>query len=426
MRWVAIALAVGAGWFGVVDRARACSWADPCLNTDRFFAFVPVHDDVATDGVIAFRFERYPFAMEMDQALGYISVSVTDAMGQPVAGALEPSALDGIVVFRPDAALAASSFFDVDVLVDNDALAAAGPEDPLTAQCAANIAFVHTVDSGAGPLPPLSAPATVPSSEVEILPNLYDLTQLVCCDGAFPTQEIDACTSAPAHWTEGDCRSEAGDVLVRATFDIEPVDVPEAWADLVPVFVAEEGWTQQGEPLSGEVSAAHANPFCARVDFWSLSRQTAVSSAQSCFGEDVARQLGYDMALDPTAELARACVGEPYTCLVVSGDGDLDQAWNPDACEAWPPGAAEGGSESGGSSGGEGTEGGAEGTLTAGPDGSDADGSGGEGGSDGASAGAGVNDRGCACGGRQGRAGALALVLVVAARRRRAPPTCRA
>ena len=406
--------------------ADACQ-PDPCWGADQFRTFGSTQATVATDGVVAFEYERGIGMLEEAQALEYIDVLVSDDVGNVIPGALEAWATSGIALWRPSAPLPPDTALEVTVTVDNTSIAAATA--PRLVGCNPDLAFDLPIVTGSTALPEIVTDGITPISEVVFAPNLNDLSGLVCCDGAYPSVPGlgDCGGGGGAQWLEGHCTATSGEARLDAGFEFAELLALDMDDDLLAIMVADAGWTVRSAIDEPSVTTWDTEPFCARLDVWSLARGTRVQTDEVCFGEDVADQLG-PTGIDPSAELEAQCVGEPYTCEVQEGFGS---SWNSRDCEPWTDSAGDstGGDESGDAGDADGgTEGGsANETGTAQTDAGTADDgddttpstasdgeSSGSGGQDGAT------DRGCACSSDpQSDVSALGLLVLLALRRRR-------
>jgi MYXO-CTERM domain-containing protein len=402
---------------------QACQ-PDPCESVDQFHTFASTQSTIATDGVIAFEYTRGIGQLDEPQALAYVDVVVADDMGMEIPGALEPWTSSGIAVWRPSAPLPADTSLQVTITVDNASIAAATA--PRWMDCNPDLALDLPLVTSSGPLPAIASHGITPISELVQVHDFHDITQLVCCDGAYPTIDaLDCFGDGSARWAEGHCATTIGQTRIEAGFEFEPLVATDAHDDLLAVMVGGAGWTVRsgiGEP---SVTTWDNEPFCAHLDVWSIARGTRVSTDEVCFGDEVADELG-DTVFDPSLELAEQCSADPYTCAVERDD--FGGQWNPNDCEPWP---ADAGDTSGADASGDAgdadasAEAGSADDASTADDGDDAPGtaSGDGGESSGSGAQDGVADRGCACASdpRSDATGAFGLIVLAALRRRRSP-----
>lgn len=312
--------------------ADACQ-PDPCSTVDQFSSFTSVQATIATDGVIAFEYERSVDVIDEAQALGYVEVVVADDMGNQIPGALEPWSTVGIALWRPSTPLPPDTSLQVTIVVDNAGLGA--DTSPRWDGCHPDIAFDLPIITTSDTLPELVSDGVAPTSELLHTDILSDLADLVCCDGAYPTYDELDCLGEGTQWSEGHCATTLGYVRLEAGFEFEALQALDTHEDLLAVMVGDAGWTAQADIDATRVSILHTEPFCAHLDVWSLARGTRVSTEEVCFGEEVADMLG-TVELDPSKELLAQCAGTPYVCTVE--DDGFGNTWNMRECESWPPG----------------------------------------------------------------------------------------
>ncbi len=404
---------------GAPTRAEACQ-PDPCTQSNTWSQFEVVSTELATDGVLRIAAQRNYGDAPVQDALAYAELLVVDPQGNAVAGALEYVAAVQSYVWRSAAPLSPGVTYDATLSVDNEALALALDEEWIAEKgCAENIDAALSFDVGLDPLPALLAPEPESSFEHDV-DSVLSLSSMVCCDGAYPYEEIGDCSADPEPtWTRGHCAAGSAFGWVDATQSIEAANLDPAVRDDLALRLVQTDGNQirHGQPGSLSLSMRNPEPFCAQLEVTSLATGDSILGPEHCYGAELADTLGVH-AIDPTPELA-VCSGQPYTC-----EPTVD-AWDPKSCEAWgdPPGEDESGDDVSDHGPTDGDSGG-----TTGDGGDDTVGVGtfGDEGGSGSAGQDGVNDRGCAC--RSGRSDSspAALWLLVlgaawrgSARRRR-------
>ena len=163
----------------------------------------------------------------------------------------------------------------------------------------------------------------------------FELSTLVCCDGALPYRPSVAGVICPSHSPPrpeigaGFCAELIGRGRLRVETIIEPVVAAES-----PLLAVREVTTGDRPTTSGpQTTVVLESPACIEIEV--LDLVTGIRSTfPSCHGDELADRLG-EVLLDPTPALAESCAGEPYVCEVLASD-----RWDPDACTRWPDGAA--------------------------------------------------------------------------------------
>ena len=401
--------------------AEACS-PDPCQESNRWVGFDLSGTTIAPDGVLRFSAERLPGAATIEDALGYVEVTVSDELGGPIEGALEYHEDYRAYAWRPVAPLTPGSAYQVSIAVDNDALALALDEEwvAMDSFCGENLASATMIETTLDSLEALSLPE--PSmTETHSSFDTIELDTLVCCDGAYPEHQDQGCGWYDVTWSEGHCAAAMawGNLRVEAAIAPDAV-APEVLANTVVRLVQTDGAMENVGPTGSlTVSLLDSNPFCVQLEGYDLAHGTTWVGPEHCFGDALVDQLG-EYEIDPTDELA-ACAEQSYTCETVGETWDA--TWDPEQCTPWgqePPG--------GSSEGGVSTDGGTSPGDTGVDDGTPADGSGGDDeGTLGGDAGQDddVSGRGCSCqqsGGAGGLGGLWLLVAGAALRGRRRRP----
>ncbi len=381
-----------AGMFALVpDEAEACS-PDPCFSSATFLEDLqPLNAGaIPIDGVLVLQ----ATGRNVDDAdlLATIDLEVSRE-GVPVAGAIETTQAEGILVWRPAAPLvpgehALNIHFEN---IDDEYGYNCGPAS------VDSFAQVTVVDQMAQAI---GQPQIEHKQSVELF-ALRGLDDLVCCDGAFP-QNGDYCgySDYDSYWSEGECASHRGEGFLRVDIALDTQLDPATSGVVLRTFFVDETPISRG--IVDQSSTQQDNPFCTHVELQNLASGLVVVSEPQCHGDEVADLLG-PQPMDAKAALAGKCSGPLYTCEVI--EGPLSR-WDPANCTPFAPeeetDSGPTTSESESQSDSDPTAGpGSDSDPTAGP-GSDTtptSGSAGEGGSDSAGDGGqdGLVEHGCAC-----------------------------
>lgn len=376
-------------------RAEACSFIE-CERIVDLELAVPATIPAGSTAIVlrpvqAPEFPR--FNAEKSQAATTVTVTPTNG-GPAVPGEVVAIGELGLLAWRPAAPLEPDTEYEIAATVDNSELdwSECGPDA---------VERVLAVKTGAAATVPLSVPEVTAAAELVLDPWL-NFETVVCCDGAFPSDQLGGCGPSVA-WFEGHCAAGTnfGSLLVTATID--PAAIAAGQGQIGYAF---EG--QAFAPGASEAVLSRGEPFCAGLTAIHLMTGEVMTGSQVCVGQELADTLG-DQPRDPTPDLAK-CAGEPYTCEY----SDELLGWDSTKCTPWPEGQ---GTTGGGEDTGEVVTDGATGEPTGGSSGGSSD-SGGSSGGDSAG-GDGSIDRGCACASTDASAPwALALLLLVWRRRR--------
>lgn len=374
--------------------AEACS-VDPCYFVDLIQDLAPINAaSIPIDGVLLLQATQTGDSPDADW-LATIDLTVTRD-GQPIAGALETSAIDNILVWRPAAPLEPGALYKVTGTLDNPDV------EPYYEGCAPDLVMLDfDLQAGLEPSTPLAAPEVEAAELVNTLEILDALDAFVCCDDAFPFEYSFDCGGSGTYvsWDAGFCAPLAGVGVLSVQVAVTPSTAPATAALLSHELVVDGA--PSGQVLTTQLGANRQTPFCTEVVQRNLATGEQVKTPKQCHGDAVAPQLG-PQDLDPGPTLARKCQGEPYTCVAVDG------RWDPAQCTPWPAAEATTSASS--------TDDPSGGGETASGSGTDTQGS----------ATAGEDDlvkHGCVCDARRGAppGGSAVLLLALLARRRRAP-----
>ena len=276
---------------------------------------------VALDGVLVFP----GLGWGVEVAFKHFTVTVRDAGGEVVAGALELPEGFSVAIWRPAAPWLAGARHTVTTSLDVVALV----EELygfVPNGCPAD-ERVHEIEVAAEPLPPGAAPPLI-VEETHVITERRDLDSLVCCDEAFPRLETPQghCSEPDVlRIDDGSCASLRAVGRLQILYAVEAGGLPEMVAGNLATRLADPG-VHGASPL--EAWASLDAPACLRFEVLDLARGELFVE-ERCHGDDVAGQLG-ELEPDPTAELAAACAGEPYVCE------RSFSAWDPTTCRPWP------------------------------------------------------------------------------------------
>lgn len=371
---VLVALAPG------VSAACPAPDAPSCQALDFWFELTPTNAaSIPADGVVVLRGRHHGGADE--PWLDKIAVEVTKD-GEAVAGALETTAQQGVLVWRPAAPWEPGATYAMKGSLTNPEIDPAcflgGSEDiPIATD-------LHIAAMDGAALGPTNFTAV---THLDVAPEVA-LATVACCPGVLPEYyDASGCGDYGVFWEGGGCAPTVSHGTLTVQFAGEPAAKgPAADQLLYRLKVDGEVYASGAAPSFVVVTEA---PFCAVIEAEDLAGGEITTSAEQCFGQDVAGEIGV-FPLDPSD--AFDC--ELQQCTV------LGDTWDPAKCTPFVPVVAPTTSD----------------TMTDASDGSDASGS-----SDTGTAQDG-DAQGCACDARSaGDAGLLALVGVLGlARRRRA------
>jgi hypothetical protein len=312
------AVALASGLLASTARAGHCEYCNYGLPT----AVEVKTAEIGVDGVVVVVLEdarRRPLGQT---SWDITTVTVTDARGTPVDGALEVHPGFSPAAWRPSSPWS-PGVHHVAVTVDL----------PSFADFPGCSAFTHYADVmvADGPRHIVGSEALAVAETYGMAPTT-SLDTLVCCDGARPWSSPLSgfwCPGYPS--TEirieaGFCTERVGTGWLRLDAEIL-IDGAPAPADYSLRELTRDQTSGLGD---ARLSMSLTQPACLqfeRLDLVTGERRIH----EACHGDTIAGQLG-TLALDPTTELAASCSGEAYVCEVV---GD---AWNLQACTTWPDG----------------------------------------------------------------------------------------
>lgn len=354
--------------------------APDCQALDFWFDLTPTNAAlIPADGVLVLRGRHHGGADE--PWLDKIEIEVTRD-GVAVAGALETTAQQGVLVWRPAAPWEPGAAYSMKGSLTNP------PIDP---SCflggSEEVLFAAELQIAAMNGAALGPTHYTAMSHFDAAPEVA-LATVACCAGVLPEYyDASGCGDFGVFWEDGACAPTVSHGTLTVQFTGEPAAKGPAGNQLVyRLKVDDEVYASDDLPSFVAVTEA---PFCAVIEAEDLAGGKITTSEEQCFGQDIADQLGV-FPLDPSD--AFDC--ELQQCAV------LGDTWDANKCMPFVPATAPTSSD----------------TMTDASDGS--------GGSESSSTGAAQDGdaQGCACDARStGDAGLLALVgLLGLARRRRA------
>lgn len=317
LRTISLAVPV-AGVALLPERAEACS-PDLCYDVDVWVDLKPLNAAaIPIDGVLVLQGAQSGGSPDAEW-LAKIDLTVTRD-GQPIAGALETSPIDDVLIWRPAAPLEPGAVYDVAGALHN------GPVDPpYCGEEELPLAFQFFAD--AAPSATLTPPKTGASEQL-LTSHGNSLTDLVCCDDAFPF-EYGNCGFYDIDWDAGHCAwlNGTGTLQVSVTVDS---GLPAPTRAITTRALVVDGNTLAPR-LSDNLSRSAQQPFCTQVKLQNLATGETAISPQVCHGDALVEQLGPQL-LDIGPELAEKCSAPAYVCEVAA-DGT---EWDPSKCTPWP------------------------------------------------------------------------------------------
>ncbi|PCC73746.1 hypothetical protein SAMN02745121_06863 [Nannocystis exedens] len=292
----------------------------PCFYADQWASLAPVNAAaIPIDGVLVLQGAQTGPSPEAEW-LDDITFTVTRD-GQPVAGALETTGIDDVLIWRPAAPLVPGATYKVQGALDNP------DEDPEGEECGPDLLpLVFEFHADAGPAAPLATLTTEPKGKVTITPQIADLDALVCCDDAIPFgTETDDC-KYEIKWNQGACASLVGEGRLDVT--VTTKGVPASTLAMTSRRLVVEG-VPGATFVGADPTLSSLAPVWTQVLVRNLASGETVLSEAQCVGDEVAGSLG-EQQIDPSPVLAELCAGPAYECNV------QDDVWQPDACSPWP------------------------------------------------------------------------------------------
>lgn len=304
--------------------AGHCEYCNEGLPTDVAIKTT----EIGIDGVVVIVLEDFRDRVLDQKSWDIATVTVTDAMGVAVDGALESYPGFAARAWRPAAPWVPGTY-QVTVDVDLPSF----PAEPGPAGCPA---FSRQTE-----LVVVDEPRHVVGTQTLAVDETLGMTAtrsidtLVCCDGALPYETSlpgIGCPGYPSKGleTNGPCSELASIGWLRLDTEVL-IDGQPAPPEYSLRELTRDGTSAWG---GASMSMTITRPEC--LEFELLDLVTGeLTLHPACHGDAVADQLG-TAQLDPTAELAAMCSGDAYVCETIDG---TFAAWDPTACTTWPDGA---------------------------------------------------------------------------------------
>lgn len=327
-----VATSVALAWAGAQQEVAACSPACSDLH-----GIESAHREVARDGVLVFRMDTggYPDRQRVFEAL---SIEVRTSDGSELAGELRFE--HALLVWDPGCALPEGEKLTATFELDRDH---ADLEDCGDAENSFTSERFEVVPRD---LSPIGASSACFTSLYTFTPD-DDVGALVCCDGAYPSQEewVGSCDEddhGPVMVGEGACSTRTGTGSVKTRFELPmPTEASDA-ANLVARLVFADGSTIERlmydeDRSSGSIPTIfreHDDAADVRLELVSLATGQVIAGETIRSDGGAPTALGHQ-SLDIQDSLDATCTGMPYVCSDF-WDGDI-RAWNPDDCQAFEP-----------------------------------------------------------------------------------------
>ncbi len=308
--------------FPILAVALAPNTADACpipycIDTDFWLDIAPVNAaQIPADGVLVLQ-GTHEVSADPDDGIATIEVTVTKD-GEPIAGALEATSHDDVLVWRPAAPFEPGATLQMTGKISN-------PKPDFGDPCAAlEIVFAAdlVIDAEDGVLlDPVEFTGTV---ETETLPVL-SIESIACCQGSGP------------YTVDTNCLDQAGlseyQPLCTLTISQGYLTVVLTGAPATTGPTAEQ--VLYTLKVDGAVHSVARTPsfsvytdaaFCAVIEAMDLASGAVISSAEQCFGQDLGDVLG-PHPLEP-ADLG---------CPLEQCEPVTDSRWDPTKCTPLDP-----------------------------------------------------------------------------------------
>jgi len=274
------------------NHAAACPnpGGDPCAGYDYWASIGPVNAaKIPSDGALVLQGE-HPFGLDADW-LTTIEITVTKD-GAPVPGELTATTQQGVLLWQPTDGWTPGATYQMSgqlINVEQDAMQCGEPTIPFAADL--------TIDTVAGAA---IGPTVVTGEVLQLSYAELSLDNLACCAGATPSLEYAGCSGDQVVFDPAVCAplSERRYLTVNVTG--EPAAPGPAGAQIGYTFVVDGQY--RGQSLIPSFSEYTETGFCAVIEAEDLVTGEVTVSAEQCFGQDLAGELG-SQPLDPTEVL---------------------------------------------------------------------------------------------------------------------------
>lgn len=279
-----LALPIAAGAPAVAGPCASGPPIDPCVDLAYVASLelVGAAEVIPADGVIVL---RGVFGGLSDAEL-FASVELTVTRdGQPVAGALERTEAEQVLVWRPDAAWVPGPHA-VRAAVHNDL-----PVEPACGEAMFTAEFAVLVDVAPGV--PISPPTLTGSARLQST-KLVALEHLACCEDAAPVKQTAPCNSTYLEWDDGACFAVDSRGYLELDLELAPAVSGPTAGQLLYRYVTD------GAPGSADLALYPGTfagaPVCLAVEALDMASGAVARGPEQCFGAEFAAELGLQPA----------------------------------------------------------------------------------------------------------------------------------
>lgn len=250
-------------------------------------------DQIPVDGALVL---QATFHGAWNQALvDHATVTVTQG-DVPFDGALEATAVAGLVLWRPAAAWTGGATYHFHATVDNPMLPAGCGEPTYEVDLDLTI--------GTDPTAALT-PSTLTGNETLQVTPIISLETLACCPDAAPTLYTDMCSGGQTvQFDPALCTPLASD----NTLVVDLAGTPSAAGPtaLQLYYELEIDGSPYATSLTPAYNVAIQKPFCAVIHTHDVVSGDSVTGPLVCFGSDYADKLGMQ-TVEPPADFVEKC-----------------------------------------------------------------------------------------------------------------------
>jgi len=303
-----------------------------CASYDALAALTPFNAEaIPTDGVLVLQ-AAFTGAWGQD-LLDHAAVTVTQN-GDPVPGALEPAALDGWAVWRPQAPLIADATFKFSATLSNPGVPPACAADMIP------VAFDFFAD--AGPAEPLTPPTLAGDATLYVSPY-ESLTSLACCPGVTPSEYLSGCGGgSQIDYDPSQCTATQATGYFIANMTGTPAADGATAHQLYYTLESESFLPYLGFDMNDlEFAQSSMAPFCATLVAHPFVGGEPLAGPELCFGDSFGDQLGGPYPIDPP---------DTFTC-VLQQCVPAGEQWDLEMCTPYVPGGTSGDVPTGGGEG---------------------------------------------------------------------------
>jgi hypothetical protein len=274
----------------VPDEADACpDYSDYCEVIQAWLDLVPHNAaKIPSDGVLVLR-GSWP-EPDFDSSLDSVALEVT-LDGQPIAGALEPTPSNAVLVWRPAEPWVPGATYQLTGTVTNP---------PATEQCAPlEFPLAAEIHIDSEPAAPLAPPEFDGVTELSSIP-VTRLDSLACCEDApAPQEDYVGCAG---YYTDFD-PEQCTPTVALGTFSLVVTGTPGTTGPAADQILYTANQSIRGSLAPELTLTARQTTQCVSFEAVDLATGAAVTSEEKCFGADLEPQLGY-LPIDPAETLA--------------------------------------------------------------------------------------------------------------------------